>query len=135
MVNYYDNFNRKEEVQAYVELHSRGSFTCPCNLLPYSGNTVQYGGKGEQKPSCNLQCPDDSIKLRHFEDYPIEDLQIPTLIFHAKDDKLASYNDTERALSRFPDCTFVSFENGGHLMEGHGKEIKRAVCDFVMKHD
>ena len=33
---------------------------------------------------------------RNFEDYPIEDLQIPTLIFHAKDDKLASYNDTER---------------------------------------
>ena len=100
-----------------------------------SGNTVQYGGKGEQKPSCHLQCPGDSIKLRHFEDYPIEDLQIPTLIFHAKDDKLASYNDTERALSRFPDCTFVSFENGGHLMEGHGEEIKKAVCDFVMKHD
>ena len=72
---------------------------------------------------------------RNFEDYPIEDLQIPTLIFHAKDDKLASYNDTERALSRFPDCTFVSFENGGHLMEGHGEEIKKAVCDFVMKHD
>ena len=72
---------------------------------------------------------------RNFEDYPIENLQIPTLIFHAKDDKLASYNDTERALSRFPDCTFVSFENGGHLMEGHGEEIKKAVCDFVMKHD
>ena len=33
---------------------------------------------------------------RNFEDYPIENLQIPTLIFHAKDDKLASYNDTER---------------------------------------
>ena len=72
---------------------------------------------------------------RNFEDYPIENLQIPTLIFHAKDDKLASYNDTERAVSRFPDCTFVSFENGGHLMEGHGEEIKKAVCDFVMKHD
>lgn len=65
----------------------------------------------------------------------VSNLQIPTLIFHAKDDKLASYNDTERALSRFPDCTFVSFENGGHLMEGHGEEIKKAVCDFVMKHD
>ena len=37
---------------------------------------------------------------RNFEDYPIEDLQIPTLIFHAKDDKLARYNDTERAWRR-----------------------------------
>ena len=72
---------------------------------------------------------------RNFEDYPIEDLQIPTLIFHAKDDKLASYNDTEREVSRFPNCTFVSFESGGHLMAGHGEEIKKAVCDFVMKQD
>lgn len=72
---------------------------------------------------------------RNFEDYPIEDLQIPTLIFHAKDDKLASYNDTARAVSRFPNCTFVSFESGGHLMSGHGEEIKKAVCDFVKKHD
>ena len=61
MVNYYDTFNRKEEVQAYVELHSRGSFTCPCNLFYCSGNTVQYGGKGGQKPSCNLQCPDGTL--------------------------------------------------------------------------
>ena len=32
-----------------------------------SGNTVQYGGKGEQKPSCNLQCPDDSMKLWRYD--------------------------------------------------------------------
>lgn len=72
---------------------------------------------------------------RNFEDYPIEDLQIPTLIFHAKDDRLASYNDTARVVSRFPNCTFVSFESGGHLMSGHGEEIKKAVCDFIKKYD
>ena len=48
------------------------------------------------------------------------------MIFHAKDDKLASYNDTERAVSRFPDCAFVPFESGGHLLTGHGEEIKEA---------
>ncbi len=68
---------------------------------------------------------------RNFEDYTVEDLQVPTLIFHAKDDKLASYADVERAVSRFPDCTFVPFESGGHLMAGHGEEIKEAVSDFV----
>ena len=68
---------------------------------------------------------------RNFGDYPIEDFQVPTLIFHAKDDKLASYADTERAVSRFPNCTFISFESGGHLMTGHGEEIKKAVSDFV----
>ena len=68
---------------------------------------------------------------RNFEDYQIEDLQVPTLIFHAKDDKLASYAETERAVSRFPNCTFISFESGGHLLTGHGEEIKKAVSDFV----
>ena len=68
---------------------------------------------------------------RNFGDYPIEDLQVPALIFHAKDDKLASYADTKRAVSRFPSCTFISFESGGHLMTGHGEEIKKAVSDFV----
>ena len=68
---------------------------------------------------------------RNFGDYPIEDFQVPTLIFHAKDDKLASYADTERAVSRFPNCTFISFESGGHLLTGHGEEIKKAVSDFV----
>ena len=68
---------------------------------------------------------------RNFGDYPIEDFQVPTLIFHAKDDKLASYADTERGVSRFPNCTFISFESGGHLLTGHGEEIKKAVSDFV----
>ena len=68
---------------------------------------------------------------RDFGEYPIEDLQVPTLIFHAKDDKLASYADTERAVARFPNCTFIPFESGGHLLTGHAEEIKEAVSDFV----
>ena len=63
--------------------------------------------------------------------YRIEDLQVPTLIFHAKDDKLASYTDTEKAIKRFPNCTFIPFENGGHLMTGHGEEIKEAISKFT----
>ena len=53
-------------------------------------------------------------------------------------DRLAAYNvrtaayaDTKRAVSRFPNCTFISFESGGHLLTGHGEEIKKAVSDFV----
>lgn len=68
---------------------------------------------------------------RNYDDYHIEDLQVPTLVFHAKDDKLASYTDTVKAIERFPNCTFISFESGGHLMVGHGEEIKNAICDFT----
>lgn len=68
---------------------------------------------------------------RNYDDYHIEDLQVPTLVFHAKDDKLASYTDTVKAVERFPNCTFISFESGGHLMVGHGEEIKNAIYDFT----
>lgn len=68
---------------------------------------------------------------RNYDDYPIENLQVPTLIFHAKDDKLASYTDTEKAIKRFPNCTFIPFESGGHLIAGHGEEIKEAVSKFI----
>lgn len=68
---------------------------------------------------------------RNYDDYHVEDLQVPTLVFQAKDDKLASYTDAEKAVKRFPDCTFISFESGGHLMEGHSEEIKEAVLKFT----
>lgn len=71
---------------------------------------------------------------RHFDDYRIEDLQIPILILNSKDDRLASYDAAVKAAARFPDCTFVSFESGGHLMRGHADEVKKAVCDFIEKH-
>lgn len=68
---------------------------------------------------------------KNYDDYHIEDLQVPTLAFQAKDDKLISYSDTEKAVKRIPNCTFISFESGGHLMEGHGEEIKKAVSKFI----
>ena len=68
---------------------------------------------------------------RNYDSYIIENLQVPTLILHAKDDKLASYEDVKKALNRFPNCTFISFETGGHLMEGHEEEVKNAVMEYV----
>ncbi|MGN0651347.1 MAG: alpha/beta fold hydrolase [Oscillospiraceae bacterium] len=70
---------------------------------------------------------------RNFDDYKIEEMQASVLILHSKDDKLASYEDVENALKRFRNCTFVSFETGGHLMTGHSEEVKKAVYDFIEK--
>ncbi|MDD2458611.1 MAG: alpha/beta hydrolase [Eubacteriales bacterium] len=68
---------------------------------------------------------------RNFAAYPIEKLQVPTIIFHAKDDSLASYRDMEQASQRFPDCTLVTFEQGGHKMNGHTDEIITAIDQFM----
>ncbi len=68
---------------------------------------------------------------RNYDEYAIETLQIPTLILHAKDDKMASYESVVRVCDRFPNCTFHAFEEGGHLMKGNEAEIKRALADFM----
>jgi pimeloyl-ACP methyl ester carboxylesterase len=68
---------------------------------------------------------------RNFDSYSIESLQVPTLILHAQDDKLASYEQMEKAVYRFPNCTFIPFETGGHMMVGHSEEIQRALSDFT----
>ena len=68
---------------------------------------------------------------RNFDDYIIESLQVPTLIFAAKDDKLAKYEQVEQAVNRFPNCIFVSFETGGHLLLGNSEEVFNAITEFI----
>ncbi|MGI6216382.1 MAG: alpha/beta fold hydrolase [Coriobacteriales bacterium] len=86
----------------------------------------------ERKDGVVLDASVTNIDMaRNYDDYRIEDLQVPTLVIHAKDDKLASYEDAEKAVKRFPNCTFISFESGEHLMEGHSEEIKEAVLEFT----
>lgn len=68
---------------------------------------------------------------RNFEEYPIETLQMPVLILHAKDDKLVPYEKVSNVIHRFPNCTKKIFEKGGHLMTGNDEEIKKAVEDFI----
>jgi len=70
---------------------------------------------------------------RNYDSYKIEALQVPVLILQAKDDKLASYEDTVKALSKFPNCTFVSFEDGGHMMVGHENKVHKAVINFITR--
>lgn len=87
---------------------------------------------GERKDGVVLDASVTNLDMaRNYDDYPVEDLQMPILVFHAKDDKLASYTEAERAVKRFPNCTFISFENGGHLLEGHGEEIKDTIYKFT----
>lgn len=71
---------------------------------------------------------------RNFEEYPIENLRVPVLILHSEDDPVASFEKVKNVQHRFPDLTLVSFPDGGHMMEGHGAEIDKALDDFLAEH-
>lgn len=99
-------------------------------------STIIYGmlPVGERKAGVILDASVTNLDMaRYFDFYRIEDLQMPTLILHAKDDKMASFEEVVKALDRFPNCTLVSFETGGHLMTGHEAEVQRMVMQFIKK--
>lgn len=70
---------------------------------------------------------------RNYDTLIIENLRVPTLILHARDDRLASFADVEKALGRFPDCIFVAFETGGHLMAGHKNEVPDVTVGTIYR--
>lgn len=70
---------------------------------------------------------------RNFDQYPIEEMEVPALIVGARDDKLANFDAMEQAISRFQNYTLLAFDNGGHMMAGHEQEIDAALDAFIQK--
>lgn len=73
----------------------------------------------------------NTAMVEHADDYPVERITAPTLVVHAADDPLASYDDAVALAGRVPDATLLDYETGGHLVFGHGEEIRRTVTAFV----
>lgn len=73
-----------------------------------------------------------------FEEYPIEEMQVPVLLLHARDDRVAPFEapagQVEGSLHRYPNLEKKIFEKGGHFMIGHEREIDAIVVDFIEKH-
>jgi pimeloyl-ACP methyl ester carboxylesterase len=63
-------------------------------------------------------------------DYHLEDIRVPTLIVHTKDDQLASHEASRRAAQRIPGARFVSLDSGGHLMLGQQKRSRDELARF-----
>ena len=63
--------------------------------------------------------------------YPLEDVTVPTLVVHSRDDTLARFQPAEVAASRIPQAELVSFDSGGHLMLGREPATQAAVRAFL----
>jgi hydrolase, alpha/beta domain protein len=70
----------------------------------------------------------------NYDNYNIEEIEIPTLIFQSKDDKITKYEKFITSVKRFKNSTFKIFETGGHLLVGHEKEINETVKNFINAH-
>lgn len=63
--------------------------------------------------------------------YPLEDLHVPTLILHARDDPLASHQAAVHAAQRIPRAKLVSLDSGGHLGLGQTERVRTEVSSFL----
>ena len=63
--------------------------------------------------------------------YELEAIRVPTLIVHASDAPLASYEGAQRAAQRIPGARLVSVERGGHLMLGQQDAVEPQLTAFL----
>jgi pimeloyl-ACP methyl ester carboxylesterase len=64
-------------------------------------------------------------------DYPLEAMTTPTLVVHAQDDPLASYDAAVAAAERIPGASLVGLDSGGHLQLGQTERVRREVAAFL----
>ena len=64
-------------------------------------------------------------------DYPLEAIQVRTLIVHSSDDTLASYDAARSAAYRIPGARLVTHTRGGHLMLGQDAATRAALEAFL----
>jgi pimeloyl-ACP methyl ester carboxylesterase len=69
--------------------------------------------------------------LLNYYDYPVENINVPVLVIHAKDDPMAKYEDIELFLNRVNAETII-FPDGGHLIIGH--DINEGIIEFINRH-
>lgn len=63
--------------------------------------------------------------------YDLVTLTVPTLIVHARDDPLISYDTARRAAARIPGARLVSADRGGHPLLGQQEAIEPELAAFL----
>jgi pimeloyl-ACP methyl ester carboxylesterase len=67
--------------------------------------------------------------------YPFEQITVPTLVLHAKDDPLSSFRSVRTMAARIPGARLVSFEQGGHINLGNEQKAAEEITTFLHQHN
>ena len=62
---------------------------------------------------------------------PLERITVPTMIIHARDDPLASFDAAASAARRVPRAQLIPLESGGHLQLGQTVTVRAALDAFL----
>ncbi len=71
------------------------------------------------------------FEIKLLDSVSMSKISAPTLILHAKDDKLMDYKHTEFAHRNIKQSKLISFETGGHALLTRFKEVRKHVRTFL----
>jgi pimeloyl-ACP methyl ester carboxylesterase len=74
---------------------------------------------------------DPTHSVYELSDFPIDDIAMPTLVIHAKDDSLVPFDHGQYTAERINGAKFVQLETGGHLLVGNLDRIQYETRSFL----
>jgi len=66
--------------------------------------------------------------------YDLEQIVVPTLVISAEDDLFGTFRGGSYTAEHIPGARFVGYATGGHLLVGHGSDVKRKLTGFLHLH-
>lgn len=66
--------------------------------------------------------------------YPLEQITIPTLVIHSRDDGINPFAFGEYTAQHIRGAEFLPLETGGHLLLGHHAVVRARVTAFLSQH-
>jgi pimeloyl-ACP methyl ester carboxylesterase len=63
--------------------------------------------------------------------YPLEQIQTPTLVIHARDDSLVPIKQGRFSAKYIPNARLVQLSSGGHLLLGQRERVEAEVNPFL----
>lgn len=72
----------------------------------------------------------EGIIAGSLERYPLEEIDVPTLVVSAEDDRYRTYEGA-RYTAEKAGGAFLSYRTGGHFLVGHEAEIRETITTFL----
>jgi pimeloyl-ACP methyl ester carboxylesterase len=66
--------------------------------------------------------------------YRVDEIVAPTLVIHARDDRINPFSIGEYTAVHIPGAQFMPLDTGGHLLLGHQGEVRTVVARFLQQH-
>ena len=77
---------------------------------------------------------DDATVAGSIPRYELEQIAAPTLVISAEDDLFGTYQGGRYTAEHIPGAQFVGYPTGGHVLVGHGNDVRHELVDFLKLH-